>query len=276
MPTTQTRSNVKDPTNSPPINSKAKAQSNRDKAAGKGITKAAKDYGMAGAKDAAAIWAASKEAGVVMAETLTHLAVFAPLGFKPNTKADAKKRLFPDEAESYFKGWKEWVDKNLDSDADKKSFATRYAEARRVCHAYILKYSEHKAEGTMFVSGVLQGPGTYHQKIQSLPTMQSNPSKKTPKIPTTPESKISELAKAEESQELKIVEGFGEKEIGRIVAGLTDSQLQLTCRALAIRLAASKDKTFQQIGTTISKLLESAKRTGKEVKADDMREAANG
>ena len=258
-----------------PLGSNAKSQSNRDKAAGKGVTKAVKNYEAMGAKDACHIWEASKEAGTKMCETLTHLAFFAPLGFKPNEKADAKKRLFPAEVDSYFKGWKAWVDATLDTDKDKASFATKYAEARRVCHAYILKYSEHGNDGTMFVSGILQGPGTYQWKIASLPTMQTNPKKKGATTPNaTPESKISELAKAEEAQELKIVSGFGEKEIGRIFAGLTEGQLVFAVNALAVRLQVSPDKANQEIGSAVRKLLESAKRAGAPIKAEDMREAA--
>lgn len=253
---------------------KAKRQSNRDKAAGKGVTKATKDWSSLGKLDATKVNTADVEADKVRCETLSfRLPQFASTGFKP-VSGKQKTRQFVDEVETYFKGWKDY--QGSLAIGVQKSFQTRISEARRVCHAYILRFSETGQAGVDSITAILNGPGGYHAKINALPTMQTNPTasgtrtNKAHKGPTA----LTELEKAEQTQRVATVAKFTERDLGDVAAHSTDAQLQVLCQAVAIRCQASKDATFQQIGKTIAELLASAKRADAVPKQEIQQQAA--
>jgi hypothetical protein len=222
----------------------SKARSQRDKAAGKGVKR---DWSPQGAKDAAMIWTADRSADTEKVKVLRTLSMFAAFGYGEST---GKKQVFHEQTESYFNGWKKYKDSL--PEAEQASFGVRYSEARRILNGYIVK-------GTKYMDDLLSGPGTYHQKVNSLPTMTGGgQGKGTRKGKAKADDKgdnVGAMSKAEGEQRIAFIAKFTEKEIGEVIANLPESQLRALTHAVAIRLAASSDPVSKAIGATMTKLL---------------------
>jgi hypothetical protein len=228
-----------------PPGASAKKHSQQDKAAGKGV---GRDWSGQGKKDAAVMLQVDQAADQERVKILMGLGIFASFGYG---ESHGKKQTFHEQTESYFSGWREFRDSL--PQAQRASFGVRYAEARRVCNAYIVK-------GKEFMDDLLEGPGTYHQKIMSLPTMTSGGQGKGTRGKTVKEEAgVNKLAKAEADQRVKIIAEFRSSEIVEIVQNLPESELGALCHALTARLAASKDKLYREIGLTVASMLKAAK-----------------
>lgn len=249
----------------------SKRQSKRDKAAGKGVEVKVPDHGAEGARDARKVAGIEGIRNEALIEVATGLSQFAHCGFQPNKNKDAKKRLFTPEVETYFGGWKKAREEM--GEAQQNSVDTKYSEFRRVCHAYILFYSSPalmtkyyegiKAPKTGLdavkqLNSILKGDGSYQSKIAALPTMQLNAKKKEPKQPETGK-KLAELAKADKAKVAAIVHEMKDGDIQSVTSNLEENQIASALKGLAVRCIASKDKVFQNIGKTLTKLMKDLK-----------------
>ncbi len=242
-----------------PAAATAKRASNRDKASGKGVTK---DYSSLGHADAKVIWDAEEQAGKTQCEVLLHLAQFAPLGWGEST---GKKRNFADATESYFNGWAKYR-ADLPK-AKQASFGTRMSEARRVMAAYITK-------GVDFMNDLLKGPGTYGQKVNSLPTItgrEPQPGGRTKKTGSTPQVPATvpgttnvpttgTQAGEQQPQRISAAAQYTDAEYAAIVGAATEPQLRALCHAIVVRLMASGDATNRDRGAKFKAILESGDR----------------
>lgn len=218
-----------------------KAGKSRQKGKVKGVTK---DYSGEGERDCRIMVSIDRTADQERVKLLKGLEFYARGGYGESA---GKKLKFNPTAESYFAGWNKFRD--AQPEATKAAITIRISEARRVCNGYIVK---NKA----YMDALLDGPGSYHQKVMALPTMTSGGQGKnntrgaaaTPATPAQTTESIATLSKAEQAQRVVIVAKFTPAEIGGMVAGLTEPQLPATINALAIRLAASKDKAFRELG----------------------------
>lgn len=223
-----------------------KAGKSRQKGKVKGVTK---DYSGEGERDCKIMVTIDRAADQERVKLLKGLEFYARGGYGESA---GKKLKFNPVAESYFAGWNKFRD--AQPEATKAAITIRISEARRVCNGYIVK---NKA----YMDALLDGPGSYHQKVMALPTMTSGGQGKnntrgtattpTAQSPAVTTEALATLSKAEQAQRVVIVAKFTATEIGAMVSGLTEAQLPATINALAIRLAASKDKAFKELGKQI-------------------------
>lgn len=241
-----------------------KAPQRKQKAA-KGITR---DYSAQGKRDAQKMMATERAADVERVKILEDLSHFAQYGFGPQT---GKKRKFHDTTETYFRGWAEVRDDPKHPE-NKASLGVRYAEARRVCHAFCMEgvLKDWPKGSTM---KVLRGEGSYHNKVGKLPTMTEQSGNRKPRQTNgnnaganTKKPTLAEVQ--DQTQRISIIAQYKEKELGEIAANLPESQLPTMAAALALRCIASKDKALNTLGKKIQQMLKDVKTDeGKQAKA---------
>lgn len=262
-----TTSHPTDQAHSIPPGATSKRQSNRDKAAGKGVGKAldTSKFEAEGKRDVKVLLALEKSTDQERCKLFARIgAEFSPYGMAPK-KEKAKKASFAPETEAYFDGWK----KERDSDAvpkwQKATVTVRMAEARRVVNAYVVK-------GREFMDDLMNGEGSYHQKIGSLPTM-TNRAPRPPKaegekgaaaVPQVDLSKEADAAKRAE-----VISHYSDREVQEIVGNVSEAQVIPMLAFWVSRARVSKSEETRKLAESVGKLLskadaEHAKETGAE------------